>query len=121
MKPQRIQRQHTKGWRMPDGAVYVGRPSKWGNPFRIGERVGRSSPLFPYLLRTVPGGGHGFGDITPLANRAVIDAYCWWLYEQPHLMVSLSELAGRDLVCWCDLFTECHADILLDLANDGAA
>jgi hypothetical protein len=29
----RIQRQRTKGWRMPEGAVYVGRPSAWGNPF----------------------------------------------------------------------------------------
>ena len=33
MSPQRIQRQRTKGWRMPEGAVYVGRPTKWGNPF----------------------------------------------------------------------------------------
>lgn len=30
---ERIQRQRTKGWRMPKGAVYVGRPTKWGNPF----------------------------------------------------------------------------------------
>ncbi|MCA1570868.1 MAG: DUF4326 domain-containing protein [Chloroflexi bacterium] len=29
----RIQRQRTKGWRMPTGAIYVGRPSPWGNPF----------------------------------------------------------------------------------------
>jgi hypothetical protein len=31
--PERIQRKRTKGWRMPEGAVYVGRGSKWGNPF----------------------------------------------------------------------------------------
>jgi hypothetical protein len=31
--PQRIQRRRVKGWRMPEGAVYVGRGSKWGNPF----------------------------------------------------------------------------------------
>ena len=31
--PQRIQRRRIKGWRMPEGAVYVGRGSKWGNPF----------------------------------------------------------------------------------------
>ena len=30
---QRIQRRRTKGWRMPEGAVYVGRGSKWGNPY----------------------------------------------------------------------------------------
>lgn len=31
--PQRIQRQRVKGWRMPEGCVYVGRPTRWGNPF----------------------------------------------------------------------------------------
>lgn len=31
--PERLQRQRTKGWRMPEGAIYVGRPSPWGNPF----------------------------------------------------------------------------------------
>lgn len=31
--PKRIQRRRTKGWRMPEGAIYVGRGSKWGNPF----------------------------------------------------------------------------------------
>lgn len=33
--PERIQRQRTKGWRMPDNTVYVGRPTRWGNPFRF--------------------------------------------------------------------------------------
>ncbi len=27
----RIQRKRTKGWRMPEGAVFVGRPTVWGN------------------------------------------------------------------------------------------
>ena len=31
----RIQRQRTKGWRMPEGAIYVGRPSRWGNPWPV--------------------------------------------------------------------------------------
>ena len=37
--PIRIQRKRTKGWRMPPNTVYVGRPSKWGNPFNSGNRV----------------------------------------------------------------------------------
>ncbi len=47
MSPQRIQRQRTKGWRMPEGAIYVGRQTVWGNPF---------GPLgTPYgLVRTGP-------------------------------------------------------------------
>src|SRR5438445_613136 len=36
MKPVRIQRRRTKGWKMPSNTVYVGRGSKWGNPHRIG-------------------------------------------------------------------------------------
>ena len=35
--PKRIQRKRTKGWRMPTGAVYVGRPTKWGNPCTVAE------------------------------------------------------------------------------------
>jgi hypothetical protein len=38
MKPKRIQRKRTKGWKMPDGAVYVGRPTKWGNRHTFGGR-----------------------------------------------------------------------------------
>ena len=37
MTPQRVQRRRTKGWRMPENTVYVGRGSKWGNPYVIGE------------------------------------------------------------------------------------
>lgn len=33
--PERIQRQRTLGWKMPKGAVYVGRPGRWGNPFQF--------------------------------------------------------------------------------------
>ena len=33
--PKRIQRKRTKGWRMPEGTIYVGRGSAWGNPFAL--------------------------------------------------------------------------------------
>lgn len=44
--PERIRRRREKGWRMPEGAVYVGRGSKWGNPFRLRT---------PYALMRYPG------------------------------------------------------------------
>lgn len=31
----RIQRKRTKGWKMPENTVYVGRPTKWGNPLKL--------------------------------------------------------------------------------------
>lgn len=44
--PDRIQRQRTKGWRMPEGAVYVGRPTIYGNPFHLNT---------PHALMRMPG------------------------------------------------------------------
>lgn len=40
MKPQRIRRSRERGWRMPEGVVYVGRPSRWGNPYTLGGSYG---------------------------------------------------------------------------------
>lgn len=67
-------------------AVYVGRPSKWGNPYRIGLDGSREQGIRLYRMALI-------------ASR-----------------VDLSELAGKDLVCWCAPLP-CHADILLELAN----
>ena len=122
--PQRIQRKRTKGWKMPEGAVYVGRPTRWGNPYSVGTSVERDGPLWRHLAWAIYGVGgenfaalDGFTSIRPARARQVVDAYSWWLYEQPVLMLSLAELAGRDLVCWCDPFDPCHADVLLSIAN----
>ena len=87
--PKRIQRKRTKGWRMPEGAVYVGRGSKWGNPYRIG------TCLIPNADAAVA----AFAANLPLGN-----GWC-------------AELRGKDLACWCSLDQPCHADVLLEIAN----
>jgi hypothetical protein len=69
--------------------VYIGRPSKWGNPFVIGRDGTRAE---------------------------VIAKYRAWVLNQPQLMGALDELRGRDLVCWCAPLA-CHGDVLVDLAN----
>lgn len=74
---------------IPEDAVYVGRGSKWGNPFHIGI--------------------HG-------TREEVIRKYYLWLMMRGDLLASLSELRGRDLVCFCAP-KQCHADALLKLAN----
>lgn len=97
--PKRIQRKRKKGWRMPPGAVYVGRPTKWGNPYLVGA--------IPYN-----------GDDGQTLEETL------WAYQ--HLFLdgkNLTELRGRDLACWCPLTNPdgspypCHADVLLELAN----
>ena len=37
--PRRIQRKRTRDWRMPANTVYVGRPSRWGNPYIVGKHA----------------------------------------------------------------------------------
>lgn len=76
---------------IPKGAVYVGRPSKWGNPFAIGKDGDRA---------------------------AVIAKYREWLGSQPELVAQARvELAGKDLVCFCAP-QPCHGDVLMSVAND---
>lgn len=117
--PKRIQRKRTKGWRTPEGAVYVGRPTKWGNPFKVGARVHRSNPLAVHI--DIPGGWDAppfpLTSVTVNAGLAV-DAYFDWLLNDPPAWLSTRELAGKDLVCWCPLDQPCHADVLLEIAND---
>ena len=67
--------------------VYIGRGSKWGNPFRL----------------------HLDGD-----REQVIAKYREWIQRQPELMNSLEELRGKRLGCYCALLP-CHGDILVEL------
>lgn len=76
---------------IPEDAVYVGRPSKWGNPFR-----------FPT-------------DFCPTGEDC-IEAYRLHITVGEGKYLPLEELRGRDLVCWCAPLP-CHADVLLTLAN----
>lgn len=76
---------------VPAGAVYIGRPSKWGNPFVIGRDGSREDVIAKYREYV-------------LGNKA--------------LMAALHELRGKDLVCWCAPCA-CHGDVLLELANGG--
>lgn len=69
--------------------VYIGRGSKWGNPFIEGE--------------------HG-------SRKTVIDMYARWIQRQPRLMISLRELKGKVLGCSCKP-KPCHGDVLVKLVK----
>lgn len=103
--PRRIQRKRTKGWRMPDGTAYVGRPTRWGNPWRVGER----DPEHP-----------DNPDYPRMDAARVTELYAQWINHGPDDEVpDLTPLIGRDLACWCPLDRPCHADVLLRFANGG--
>lgn len=145
--PQRIQRKRVKGWRMPEGAVYVGRSTKWGNPFGPGtssnlvripavhypdrpwEYEGRiSAPgfLHPYWKpdRTIV----HCTSYAMTREQAVVcfEAYTrgggWPLDWKTRFDIEAAreELRGKDLVCWCSPNQPCHADVLLRIANEEA-
>lgn len=76
------------GKRRP-GAVYVGRPSPWGNPFSIGKDGDRDEVIAKYIA---------------------------WLHENPDFVArARRELAGKDLICWCAP-CKCHGELLRDIA-----
>jgi hypothetical protein len=119
--PQRIQRRRTAGWRMPDGAVYVGRPGRWGNPIDLAD-VAQQYPSLTdvqvarLVVRTfedlVERGQLGFPNWRFFGGRR---GPVSWTY--PDVATIRAELAGRDLACWCPLDQPCHADVLLTIAN----
>lgn len=75
----------------PCWAVNIARPTKWGNPFKIGRDGTREQ---------------------------VIEKYEAWLMANPKLLdAARRELRGKDLLCYCAPLP-CHGDVLLRIAND---
>lgn len=93
----RIQRKRTKGWKMPRNTVYVGRPSKWGNPYRFNS-LSRGNKIMMYKQDLFMNSDHEIDEL-------------------------IKPLKGKNLACWCPLVDDkgnkvpCHADILLEIAN----
>ncbi len=71
-------------------SVYIGRGSKWGNPFVIGRDGTREE---------------------------VIEKYEKYLRSNSDLMASLSELKGEVLGCFCKP-QACHGDVLVKLLGE---
>lgn len=91
MKPVRIQRKRTKGWKMPENTVCVTRPGKWGNPYHT------------TLI-------HDAKWIVEKFELQLITI----LKSTPNY---LDELKGKNLACWCKIGEPCHADVFLKYAN----
>jgi hypothetical protein len=124
LAPRRIRRCRGKGWRMPPGTIYAGRPGRWGNPFDPAVPVGRDHPLRRFAEQALTGAGLPVADvIVPGSAEIAVAAYRHWLTGWPGMLADARRLlAGRDLACWCPLPElgqpdVCHAAVLLDLVN----
>jgi hypothetical protein len=95
-KPVRLRLSRSKGFNLQrhslatNGlpAVNVARPSKWGNPFKFDD-----SSVHPVLRYAC--------EVAPLIDPSQI-----------------AQLRGKNLACYCYLEKECHANVLLDMANE---
>ena len=98
--PARVRLSRRRGWRKPDGCVVVARPSRWGNPFRVGSADPERA-----------------GDV--LDRARAVELYRGFVRWEGDAFASRArdELGRRDLACWCPLDAPCHADVLLELAN----
>jgi hypothetical protein len=100
---------------MPEGALYVGRPTRFGNPFTVADALADD----PELTEAE-------------ARRRCASLFELWLTGEISLtgpefatrratiLDRLGELAGRDLACWCPPGGPCHADVLIVIANQEA-
>lgn len=117
--PIRIQRRRTAGWRAPAGAKYVGRGTRYGNPYAVvrqtdgmlaipAAETNRKWPTFTYE--------HD-------ARAEAVRLYRTHLAQHPDLVArARRELASHNLMCWCPEDQPCHVDVLLRVASipDGA-
>lgn len=102
--PERIQLKRTKGWRMPENTVKVDRTTIFGNPFVVGE----SGPG-GFVAKDKRHSWQLFLGFAP-TNPTVVEA-------------AKTILKGKNLACWCAkpapyLDDECHAAVLLKIANE---
>lgn len=123
-KPMRVQRLRKKGFNLQSASrsglpvKYVGRPTKWGNPFRL-TRDGfiqcystNRKILDPWIMWSYSGG---------FEVKDIVELYGRWLdgglkETAPYLPIppSIEELKGKDLACFCPISSPCHVDVILE-------
>ena len=104
---------------MPPNTVSVARPTKWGNPFRVGMRM--CDLRIMYAGQCVPGYTHHLPSTFRIDNQIAACAFKFFIAFTPEghelLAAARRELAGKNLACWCRLDNYCHADTWLDAVN----
>lgn len=77
--------------------VYIGRGSKWGNPFTHKPSI--------------------YSDVIMVSSREeAISKYKEWIQTRPDLLAALPEIKDKVLGCWCKP-CDCHGDILVELVD----
>lgn len=110
----RIQRKRTKGFKLQDASpnglpvVYVGRPTKWGNPFLVSE-LGAKEAVLRYR-ECILNNAMVYRWIDEIQASIEYDRFRW-------MSENIKTLRGKNLACFCSLSCDCHADTLLELCQ----
>ena len=95
--PPKVYNKHHKN--APADAIYIGRPSKWGNPYSH-----------------LPNGT--LAEFIVGSRDEAVDGYKVWVRSQPELVAAIKkELKGKSVICWCAPH-RCHGDVLIEIANE---
>lgn len=128
----RVQRKRTKGYKMPKSVIYVGRGSKFGNPFKlVGDMIyvdaghrrkildkwvyyGNQNPKYD--------GSFKVEDVVKLFRDLLMDLNSHEVEPEirerfKYMIDRIRDLQGKKLACWCNLKNCCHADVLIELSN----
>lgn len=115
--PVRIQRKRMKGWSKPANTQNVGRPSKWGNSWRVTHD--KSNGWCVLDPDWIPEPKRHYCSSQAVAHRFARWKYRRWLNTAMMVQVkhqANDQLKGKNLMCWCPEHLPCHADVLLEIA-----
>jgi hypothetical protein len=136
--PKRIQLRRSKGWRMPPNTVKVDRTTRWGNPWKIGNRMydegcAAEPGDIPHwrTCRTAADCVKAFRnsvnwspptfenpDVIPTGDGGILEMWGGYDDNIHNNRSSIRRfLRGKNLACWCQIGQPCHADVLLEIAN----
>ena len=118
----RIQRKRTKGWRIPAGVIYIGRGSKWGNPFKlVGGMIYVDAGHYQWTL-FYQEAGYTTEDVVRLFRDMLMDLNSHPVDDAIRsrfrlMRDTIGNLSGKTIACWCKVDACCHGDALAELAN----
>lgn len=119
----RIQRKRTKGWKLPENTFCVNRGTKWGNPIKlVGDQIFIDASYRRKVFERWVFLSLGDIDDVIFLYKRLWDGT---KFQNPDLQhwsdefkkLDVLELKGKNLACFCDLDSPCHADVLLERAN----
>lgn len=92
---------------MPANTIKVDRSTRWGNPFIVGQNGTQQEcvDMFRFMCA---------------GNMCVSEGYETVERQKQFIANALQNIAtlkGKNLACWCELTKPCHADILIEIAN----